>query len=337
MTNILARWEEIERLRGGGYVRPKFATLHTSDLCNQSCLGCAYGEKHSGERMRRDAHYGAINRLMDFGVQAFEFCGGGEPTLLDYLPQMISYLGQNGRGVGLMTNGTRLTGHLKEALCEWGTYVRISMETAQPGKFAQYKQSTDPHEFDKVVGAIKSLIELRNQKHSALQVSLKFSVGRSIRGHLHYMEAFEQAMKLGVDRVSFGFLRHEPEELTESEKWREYAIYCRIREDYPSVDAHDTLRPVELKDVPQCWLNPLHIVMDHNGDLYMCCYYYFHKSSHCIGNIFDDDLREMWLNSDHRAKIEAIKREECAEVGCKFFAHHAAVQNAFPRKRVYFL
>ena len=82
MTNILARWEEIERLRGGGYVRPKFATLHTSDACNQNCIGCAYGGKHTGAKMKQEAHWGAINRLIDFGVQAFEFCGGEVPARL---------------------------------------------------------------------------------------------------------------------------------------------------------------------------------------------------------------------------------------------------------------
>lgn len=337
LTNIISHWQKIEKLRRGEFPRPHFVTMHTCDICNQNCNGCAYAGKHSGAKMDKHKHFDAVRRLRDFGVKAFEFCGGGEPTLLEYLPDLISHIGWQGYGVGLMTNGTNITNDLISALVAHGTYVRISMETGLPDTYYTYKQTKDHDEMHRVVGKIEKLIKLRDASESDLQVSLKFSTGKSLRGVGHYMAAFDLANFLCVDRVSFGHLRHEPEELTWDEKWQEYGRYESVRDKFPMIEAHDTLAPVDPREVPQCWLNPLHLAMDHNGDLYMCCYYYYRKDAHRIGNIFTDPLEKIWGSPEHRAKVAAIDKNECAKVGCKFFAHHKAVEELRPRRRGYFL
>lgn len=336
LTNIISHWQEIEKLRRGEFPRPQFVTMHTCDTCNQNCNGCAYAGKHSGAKMDKHKHFDAVRRLRDFGVKAFEFCGGGEPTLLEYLPDLISHIGWQGYGVGLMTNGTMLNGELAEALVKYGTYVRISLETANWKSFAKYKKCQSS-ELGRILGAIESLIRLRNEDTSDLQISLKFSVGRSLSGYEHYWDMFNLAQTLCVDRISIGALRHDPEELTEEQRRLEYAKYSEVAHVFPTVEAHENLKPTKLADVPQCWLNPLHLAMDHNGDLYMCCYYYYRKDAHRIGNIFTDPLEKIWGSPEHRAKVAAIDKNECAKVGCKFFAHHQAVEELRPRRRGYFL
>jgi radical SAM protein with 4Fe4S-binding SPASM domain len=178
----------------------------------------------------------------------------------------------------------------------------------------------------------------RDRTNSDCEVTIKFSVGDSLRGREHYAAGIVLGRTLKVDRVTFKALRHEPEELTQYDK-RVEANFLRDQIHIARADdlVSSWIIPIPFEKVPQCWLNPLHTVMDWQGNIYICCFYYYRWDSHRIGNIFEKPFREIWMSAEHREKIRQIKREACNLVDCKFVLHDQAVQDFEKGKRGYFL
>jgi len=270
------------------------------------------------------------------GVKAFDFAGGGEPALIPYLPDLMRYIYEKGGHYALICNGTFLPAKLVDALMMGATYVRVSLEASNAAMYKAYKQ-TDC--FDVVKENIGWLLDNREHRGSGPEISLKFSVGKSLRGFEHYKRAIDIGQEMGVDRINFKALRHEPEELPPDELALEDMIL-------QSILGHDTvlrskvhywIRPAPDSEIPQCWLTPTHTVMDHLGNIYLCCYYYYREEAMKLGNIFDDGFGKIWYGCDHWKKIAAIERDKCKLVDCKFFGHHLAVEKFRERGQGYFL
>jgi len=139
---------------------------------------------------------------------------------------------------------------------------------------------------------------------------------------------------LKVSNVQFKTLSHEPEELSE-EEWRQECVLLSTMEPSSPIPILNGLG--RQGPAPQCWLNPLHTVVDHQGDTYLCCYYYWREDTHRIGNFLRDGFDAVWFSEHHRELIRQINWRECDKVNCKFFRHHRLVEDAFRGGRIEFL
>lgn len=333
--NILTHYNSIQKLKKDILCLPRFCTFQTSYACNHHCKGCSFGDKINKKMMSEEHHIKVLHDLIAVGVKGFEFCGGGESFTLPYLNKLLLIIIENDCGFGSLTNGSLLTDELINLFVNHGSYIRISMEASNKEDYCKYK-SVSESEWFKVLTNISKLTHLKREQNSKLDIGIKFGVSKSLRGIEHFKNAITLAENLGVDNVQFKSLRHEPEELTLADKQEERANLEFIKWKY-TIPIIESIVPVEEKEVPQCWLNPLHTVIDYNGDVFLCCYYYFREQEHKIGNMIDTLFTELWFSKKHKDLIKQIDRSKCAMVDCKFFAHHKNVETAFSNNRVEFL
>lgn len=340
LSNVAFRFQEVkEFLQSGKTLVPMFADLHTSNLCNHQCDGCAYSEVHTGEMMSSADHFSVINQLLDMGVRAFDFAGGGEPLMLPYIIGIWDRIVERGGNFSLITNGSFLNQSIIEYLVRYGTYVRISMEASSPGEYSRYKNVSEG-EYHKVVSNVNRLVEARNQTPTkdSLEIGLKFAVGTTLRGRQHYATAIDLAEQMGVDNVQFKILRHFPQELSPQAMLEEDLCLKEVLSELnPSVRVRSWMLPLKEAQVPQCVLNPLHVVVDYEGNVYLCCYYYYRKDQHLIGNMLSEPIKSFWMGERHRRLISQIDREECRKADCKFFRHHHVVEDYMKRNKAYYL
>ena len=331
--NVLSHYDSIRKLMSGDICSPRFATLHLSNRCNHRCHGCAYGGQLDNEMMSEEDTMLLLLTLVNAGVRGFEFCGGGEPMTLPHLPKAIGFLILNQCSFGALTNGSLLNDTLIELFAKKGTYIRISMEASSQESYIQYT-GTSEKEWGKVKDNIRRLVAAKARYGSSLDIGLKFGVGKSLRGFDHYRNGIDLAAELGVSNVQFKSMSHEPEELSENDKRQENLILrsCITMASLPVLNGILRNDPT-----PQCWLNPLHIVANHKGDAFLCCYYYFREDRHRLGNLLTDNFDDMWFSKRHQEMIRNIRREECDKVNCKFFRHHTLVAQAFDGGRIEFL
>lgn len=326
INNILTHYEAISQLKNGIMCNPRFADLHTSNRCNQACRGCAYKNDIDNTIISEKNHFKILEDLLKIGVKGFDFAGGGDPLALPYIENLWKYIIQNNANFGIITNGTMLTNAQMEYIIKYATYIRISLEGSTEKEYCEYKDVSSSH-WHKVLSNIKNLVSLRKKLKSNCDISIKFSVSKSLRGIEHYASGVILSKLLNIDYTTFKALRHFPEELSEEEKIFEDRLLGQcVREQDGSINKQ--IIPISFKNVPQCWLNPLHIVVDYLGNVYLCCYYYYRKEKHRIGNMLKDNLSDIWHSKDHWKSIREIDREDCSKVDCKFFNHHIIIEEA---------
>ena len=322
MSNILYRWDDLKKLQAGEMIHPTFVDLHLSDVCNQNCMGCAFKQNHEEMMMSESNFMVAADILMNEGVKSFAFCGGGEPCCVNYLPRVWRHIRSRDCHFAMLTNGSLLDDDTISTMINQGTFCRVSLEASNREDYAAYKRVPLDH-WDRVIANIRKLVSLKEQAQSKCSIGTKFAVSKSLRGEKHYQDAVELAESLGVDRLTFRALRGVDEELEPAQALAENMmlddVLGMLR---PKCRVARSIVKAPLSHVPQCWLNPIHTVMNWKGDLFICCYYYFRRERHLIGNIFEQDFKELWYSQKHKDLIAAINRCECHTVDCKFFAYH---------------
>ena len=164
---ILAHRERIQSIQEGRFPYPVFAILHFSYACNQKCKGCAYAGWNNGYMMEEKDAFRIVKSLFTYGIKNFEFCGGGEPAMLPYLPKLVEYIAMRGGYYGILTNGALLQGKLAKILAKTASYIRISVETGDREKYKEYKGTND---FDTVKENVLNLLAIRDKD---TQISLK--------------------------------------------------------------------------------------------------------------------------------------------------------------------
>ena len=335
---ILTHYDSIKMLQDGKMPNPYFVDLQISNKCNQNCNGCAYRNllPHDGKMMSKDNAIKIVNDLMDLGVRGFDFCGGGEPTTIPYLSEVWNIIKSRGGYYSLITNGTLLTDEIIIQLAEQATYVRFSFEASYSEEYCKYKNVGTSH-WDKLLLNTKKIIEIKKDMDSNCEVGIKFAIGKSLKGFYHYQCALTLYKDLQPDNIQLKALRHEPEELSIEEKIKENVLLWTVFRNEDSDLVRSWIVPKDNKNIPQCWLNSLHTVVDEKGNVYICCYFYYRGKEHLLGNMLEQPIKDIWYSKQHIEKVKGISREKCKEVDCKFFRHHKDVEDVLKNGKHMFL
>lgn len=336
-TRVLSCYAEATELRRGSLCRPRMAIIYPTHACNHRCVGCDYAEQNGGASppsLSKSELTRVLEQLIDFGVRAVEFCGGGEPLLHPDIEEAVQQLCAHGVSVGVLTNGTALPparAHLLTRLC---SYIRVSVEAGCAETFHRVKRPcNDAFGFEHVIKNLSNLVQARRVQNSPCQVSYKFAVDRNNCQDLE--AAVQLAAKLGVDSIQFKCIRNVSSELSDDEKQRLDQHLTELRHHYPSVRILGSLLPYRLS-VP-CWLSPLNVVIDPVGDVFLCCYYRHRMEQHRYGNLLKQDLRDVWYSDRHREQMQAIREDECRRYDCRFMRYAETLDRALNHGQLEFL
>lgn len=167
--------------RGTNVHAPVHVRIKPINACNHSCWFCAYRASGLtlGEDMRLrdripfDKLCEIADDLIDMGVQAVTFSGGGEPLLYPRIAEIIERLGQAGIRIGTLTNGSYLLGEVADALARYASWVRVSMDGWDDESYSRLR-SCKPGEFTRIINNMRAFAE----RKSACDLGVSFIVGR---------------------------------------------------------------------------------------------------------------------------------------------------------------
>lgn len=336
-TRILSCYAEAKQLRKGEMCRPRMAIIYPTYACNHRCVGCDYAEQNASEVARtlsKDQLEQVIDQVIEFGISAVEFCGGGEPLLHPSIDAAVERLRGQGVSVGILTNGTAISPLRAQLLTRLCSYVRVSVEAGCTETFQRVKRPASASlGFDHVIQNLSLLLESRREQGSRCQISYKFTVDKNNCEDLE--AAICLAASLGVDSIQFKSIRNVPSELSVEEKSSLNQRLAELRTQYPAVRILGSLLPYRVS--APCWLSPLNVVIDPCGDLYLCCYYRHRRERHRFGNLFSNSLRELWYSNEHREKLRGIRDDECERYDCRFMKYAETLNNALDHAQLEFL
>ena len=137
---ILIDYERIKDFTLHGRMpNPRFAIMYLTSFCNLKCKYCEYAQENLGGFMPTKRVLQTIDELKALGVEAIEFCGGGEPLLHPDLEEILNYCKESNIVVGIFTNFTPGNKNLLETIVQTCSYLRVSMDTFDRNEYEELK------------------------------------------------------------------------------------------------------------------------------------------------------------------------------------------------------
>ncbi len=310
---------------------PIAVEIHPTAKCNYRCIHCSYKERNESRASYSENTMKRLkSSLINMGVKAVYFSGGGEPTLFPGLKDYIEELTRANIEVSLITNASCIESAGLIPIADRFNYIAISVpgiddETFQiitgsnklgdvlsiPGKIKDYHKDNSP-----VIG---SRIVLTNKNYRCVDDFL-----RVIRE-----KKFDYALfKIVRDYEDRG------QGLSKSEE-----VYLRELIDSKSeVDENFTnLKHIfDYKNNPDfinhCYTNLYGLIanISTDGGVYPNIVE-IDKPEFCIGNINEKPLEEIWNSSRHKEVKELSDRKwlsgECKN--CRAMSYNRIINELF--------
>jgi radical SAM protein with 4Fe4S-binding SPASM domain len=319
---------------------PYKADLALTYGCNNACRHCYNQHQRNGmPSLSLGDWHRALEKLRRIGVPQVIFTGG-EPTLLDGLPDLIRCGEQLGMVTGLNTNGRRLADvSFTRSLARAGlSHVQVTLESHRRDV---HNAMTRADSFDETVRGIQNALDVglhtitnptltrRNVDHAERIVEFLHRLGLrtfAVNGMIYAGGGRTSPNAVAEEDLApvLVGLRDRAAELGMRMLWYTPTAYCR-------------LSPVELELEPRrCNAAEYSICIEPNGDVLPCQSYYT-----SAGNFLRDSWDTIWSSPLFRSFRERVfdpRRcglpEQCWECpdlplcagGCRIEREHCGLQ-----------
>lgn len=188
--------EVLKNIQNEKISAPVHIRIKPTNLCNHDCWYCAYRSSNvqlgNNMQIRDKIPYDKFNEIaeniIEMGVEAVTFSGGGEPLLYKKLPLIIEKLAKGGVKIAALTNGSNLKGNMALAFQKYGTWIRISIDGYDDKSYSKSRGIKD-NSFSKLLENIKKFTS----------TDTKCIVGCSlIIDNSNYKHIYELCLKLKI-------------------------------------------------------------------------------------------------------------------------------------------
>lgn len=322
---------------GKVHAQPVHVQVILSDLCNQNCHFCAYRMEGftSNQLFGRPDDHGRINpnrriptekalEILDdcseMGVQAIQFTGGGEPTVHPDHLMIFRRAEALGLKWALVTNGTKLSPQLQDALVRSASWVRISLDAGTPETYARVRE-TPPATFRRVLDSVASLTANKREKGSALEVGIGFVVTPD--NWREVMEAVGEAKAAGADNIRLSAMFSQHDEEPYAAFHAEAAALCKATEEmgdetFSVVNRFsERLSDLRLKapDYKVCGYQRFTTYIGGDLNVYRCCNTAYNERG-LLGSIAHMRFLDLWNSQEAASLLRDFDARGCAR--CQF-------------------
>lgn len=307
--------DQLEAWKNETTASPVHVRIKPFNHCNHDCWYCAYrvSNLQLGEDMdvkdsiAPEKMEELVDDLVEMGVKAVTFSGGGEPLLYKTLPETIERLANGGVKVATLTNGSNLKGKVGAALAKHATWVRISIDSWDEKSYSESRKIKHGS-FAKLLDNIKNFLA------TGTSCTLGISFIVSEKNYEHLYEACSIFKKAGVDHIKISGA-------VISNSGKENNIYHnKIRDQvneeieratglndssFTIINHYHELEERFDKTYNSCpFLNYL-TVIGADSKVYTCQDKAFNKTGE-LGSIAETSFKEFWHSKDCQKAIHSI-------------------------------
>lgn len=322
---ILSCYHEIKKILNDEIPVPRCIKIFPSEVCNHKCKGCHSIILHNKKFPFLDLklYKRLVDEWAELGVQGINFGGGGEPLMHPNIQEMIEYAGKKGIAIGMLTNGTLLKNGVIDPILKYNVFIRIGIDAAT---HRIYKKQHGVDQFNLLINNIKKIVERRKELKSKTTIGLKFLVTKI--NYKDISQVCKLASELGVDYIHFKAVRQTPYEITEDMNSEINEVIKKCKEKYKRDDFNIFGDVEKTRAKVRCFLNMLKVVLNTDGNLYICPAFQHRIESHKIGNINEKKFSEVWFSKEHLEKVKNIKISECQFYDCPMHQAYDVVKEA---------
>ena len=162
---------------------PVLVEVDPSNACNHGCYFCISSYIHLPESkgletfnrsiMPKSILMSMCEDLVDLGVKAVNWTGGGEPTLNPNLKYAIQYMGKNNIPMGMFTNGALLDKFdLFDTLVDNMTWVRFSVDAGTEKTYNWIRRPGKGQDWNKMRQNLTKLIDTNNAAGKKIDIGV---------------------------------------------------------------------------------------------------------------------------------------------------------------------
>jgi len=294
-------------------IPPVHIRIKPTNVCNHDCWYCAYhiGDVSLGEDMvyRDSIPYDKMNEIIDdiieMGVSAVTFSGGGEPLLYKKLPDIIEKLSKNGVKVASLTNGINLKGKMADAFAKYASWVRISLDGYDNESYSKAR-GVRKEEFDKLMVNISNF----SNRNSKCVLGAVYVVDKNNFKHIY--DICKKLKKNGVRSVKISSVvvgntsleNSEYHSEIKEEVARQILLAKDLENDFFSInnsyhDLDDRMWKKNYKTCPNMLYSP---VIGADSKVYTC-----HDKAYTqygfLGDLSSQTFKEFWLSAKNQKHI----------------------------------
>lgn len=312
---ILSYYREAKQILAGQIPIPRMVSCWLTTVCNYNCSFCLFKEENKKDHKIVDTakFKQFIIDIAKVGVESLEFSGGGEPTIHPDFKEITQLARMHGLKLGLFTNGT----NIDKINIKMFKYIRIGLDAADAGTYNKIKKPPISKAFDIVLKHTEELLARRG-KDTRPRIGFKFIVNN--QNHENIRDMINIGRKIGVDYVQFKGEHNGPNVLTEEENnyCEKTILGLRFSSENTKTQILGSIKP--LKSDIQCFMSPIHTVIDPKGDVFVCCY--LREKNHIIGNALETPFTEFWGGDRHKRILKSLNPDTCNPYDCRFMKYN---------------
>lgn len=271
---------------------PQYIQLYPTLRCSQRCRFCFNSPDTYASDMSFDNALTLLDILLCNGIGEIDIMGG-EPLLLDWMPDFVDFAIKSGRSVNLSTNGSMVDMIEKFAAPDHEKFnIGISLEGSSE---AIHNRMTNSHHFYRALTSLSELVS------SGLDPIVKTVVSKETMPDIQ--EIVNLLRDMGVKRY---YLIHM-DLITKDTTQKNAALgYCAFRNFYEEIKRNNQdigifkvnascFEKETLPDGVRCAGGVRKLSVMPDGSVYPCNLFHHFKEFN-LGNIFKDDLFTIWAN-----------------------------------------
>ena len=278
------------------FPHPQYVQFYPTRRCNQKCSFCFNGDMVSAGETASDISYDNALRLIEIlsshGIKELDIMGG-EPLLVDWIPEFIHIAARKNIGINISTNGSMpdrlrgLAGIDREKLA-----VGISLE----GSTAQrHNRLTGASNFDAAMQSIRLLVS------SGLDPVVKTVVSRDTMDDIQNIVCLLRAR--GVKHyyiIHMDLLTKDPALRNEVLRYTDFLeFYENLKKANPEIGIFrvnaSCFQRSSLPGGVRCAGGVLKLSVLPDGSVFPCNLFHHFKEFN-LGNIFKDGLETIWAD-----------------------------------------
>ena len=304
---------------------PIHVRIKPTNVCNHGCYFCAYRSDNVSlgedivvrDKIPRAKMIEIVDDLIEMGVKAVTFSGGGEPLIYPHLAQAVTRLAQGGIKVGALTNGSRLMSKVADVLAAQATWIRVSIDGWDAESYAAYR-NTRQSEFGRVMENLSAFAK----RGSACVLGASIIVDEHNAAHIYELAARlrdcgVRHAKVSPCIVSNGGAENNAYHRRFRERVRAELERARALCDhgFQIVDHYHDLAERFEKSYRSCPFVRLLTVIGADCMVYSCQDKAYTKPGK-LGSIRERRFREFWFSEDNRQALTAINPADLCRHHC---------------------
>ncbi len=302
----------------GKNIYPLEVEISPSGACNHRCVFCSFDYlQYKASFLEKDVILRAIKKLKNNGLKSVVCAGEGEPLLNKDMPEMANVMKDMGLSVAMSTNGVYFTEDIANECIGAFTWIRFSVASLEEKSYYSI-QGAKNGDYEKVKSNLENAVNVKRKLGVDTTIGVQCLLLEDNMEQLPRMA--EMLREIGVDYLTVKpYMQHkqsnkhievdysaalELEEKLKKYETESFSVYFR---------ANAMKKLHKQKPYKKCLGLPFMAHIDSKGNVWPCCGHIGNERFK-YGNIYDEDIEEIWEGEKRKNAIAALNNADINKV-----------------------